>query len=178
MAERLQLQLRRDTAADLADLVETQLSREDDAPGAEVVPRLRADVVGDGLLRADVPLAVGRVLPSEGERPEIRENQGVNPGGIELFEVGGQPLRLVKARHGVDRRVNAHAMCVRIGHGARQLIVVKVSRERAHAERGPRKVDGVRAVEHGHFQFFHIPRGGKKLRFSHGVIRWTGSPSC
>ena len=90
MAERLQLQLRRDTAADLADLVETQLAREDDAPGAEVVPRLRADVVGDGLLRADVPLAVGRVLPREGERPEIREDQGVNPGGIELFEAGSR----------------------------------------------------------------------------------------
>ena len=72
VAERLQLQLRRDLFANSKDLRQAQLPRQHDALRAQIKPALRADIVCDRLLRRDVPLAARRVFSRQRERAEIR----------------------------------------------------------------------------------------------------------
>ena len=167
MAERLQLQLRRHALPDGGDLRQTDLPGQHHPGGAQLVPGLGADVVGNGLLGADVALAVGRVLPRQRERPQIRQNQGVHPRRIQLFQMGGQRLRLVPAGHGVHRGVYLYAVVVGEAHRPGQLLIGEVACEGAHAEGRARQIDGVRAVEHGHLQLFPVPRRGQQLRLPH-----------
>ena len=58
------------------------------------------------------------------------------------------------------------AVAVGIAYRLGQLLGGKIPREGAHPEAGARQIDGVRAIEHCHFQFFHVPRGRKQLRLT------------
>ena len=161
VAERLQLQLRRHALPDGGDLRQTDLPRQHHPRGAQIVPRLGADVVGHGLLGADVALTVGRVPPRQRECPQIRQDQGVHPRRIQLFQMGGQRLRLVPARHGVHRGVYLHAVVVGKAHRPGQLLIREVAREGAHTKGRARQIDGVCAVQNCHLQLFPVPRWGQ-----------------
>ena len=180
VAEGLQLQLRRYAGADGGDLLQTQLPRQHHAGGAQIVPRLGADVVGHGLLGADVPLAVGRIFPRQRERAQIRQDQRVHTRRIQLFQMGGQRLRLVPAGHGVDGGVYLHAVVVGEPHRLRQRLIVKISGEGAHAEGRTGQIHRICAVQHGHLQLFPVPGRGQQFRLlSHGVrSRWAGIHRC
>ena len=167
VAERLQLQLRRDPLPDGGDLRQAHLPGQHHARRAQIVPRLRADVVCHGLLGADVALTAGCVLPRQCECSQIRQDQGVHPRRIQLFQMGGQLLRLVPAGHGVYRSVDLHAVLMGEAHRSGQLLIGEVAREGTHAEGRTRQIDGVRAIEHGHPQFFPVPCGGQQLRLPH-----------
>ena len=167
MTECLQLQLRRDALTDGGDLRQADLPGQHHAGRAQIVPRLRADVVGDGLLGADVALAAGGVPPRQREGSQIRQNEGVHPRRVQPFQMGGQRLCLVPAGHGVHRGVYLDAVVMGEAHRPGQLLVGEVAREGAHAEGRARQIDGVRAVEHGHLQFFPVPSRGQQLRLPH-----------
>ena len=165
MAERLKFQLLRHFCTDLGDLADRQLSCQHHTLRAQLVPRRRADVVGNRLLRGDMPLTVRRILSRKGERAEIRQNQRIYASRVELLKIRGQPVGLIAARHRVDRRVHAHAMCVRERDRLRQLVGRKIAGKRAHTEAGASQIHRVRAVEHGHIQFFHVSGGTQQFRF-------------
>ena len=112
-------------------------------------------------------LTAGCVLPRQCEGPQIRQDQGVHPRRIQLFQMGGQLLRLVPAGHGVYRSVDLHAVLMGEAHRSGQLLIGEVAREGTHAEGRTRQIDGVRAIEHGHPQFFPVPCGGQQLRLPH-----------
>ena len=112
-------------------------------------------------------LTVGRVFPRQRKRPQVGQDQGVHPRRIQLFQMGGQLLRLIPAGHGVDGGVHLHAVVVGEGHRLGQGLIVEVSGEGAHPEGRARQVHRVRAVQHGHLQLFPVPRGGQQLRLPH-----------
>ena len=165
VAEGLDLKLRRRFFTDLTDLRKGKLPREDDALRTEVIPRLRAGVIADGLLRRNVTLAVRRVLPGHGEHAKIREDQRIHARRIQRTQILRQLRSLVVARHRIDRRVDADAVAVRKAHSLRQLLRSKISRKGTHTKARSRQIDGVRTVQHGHFQLFHIAGRTKQLRF-------------
>ena len=120
-------------------------------------------MIGDRLLGADVPLAVWRVLPRQGERAQVRQNQGVHPRRVQLFQMGRQGLRLIPAGHGVHRGVYLYAVVV----GKPQRLIVKISGEGAHAEGRTGQIHRVRAVQNRHLQLFPVPGRGQQLRLFH-----------
>ena len=142
MAERLKLQLGRDSFADRDNLRQAQLPRQNDPLRAKVEPALRADVVCNRLLRRNVPLAVRGVLPGHRKRAEVRENQRVRTRRIQLLERG----RLVVSRHGIHRHMHAYSVFVGKLDSLRQLFGRKVSRKRAHTKARSRQIHCVRAV--------------------------------
>ena len=158
MAERLQLQLRRDALADAENFLQTQLPREYDAAGPEIEPALRADIVRDRLLRRHMALAVRRVFPGHHERTEIRKDQRVDARRVQLLKISRERGGFVVARHDIDRAVHLHARVMRKLDRLRQLVRGKVGGKRAHTEAGSGQIDRVRAVGDGHAQLFHIPR--------------------
>ncbi len=180
VAEGLQFQLRGYPGPDGGDLLQTQLPGQHHAAGAQIIPGLGADVIGDGLLGADVPLAVGCVLPCQGERAQVRQDQGVHPRRIQLFQMGRQRLGLVPAGHGVHRGVYLYTVVVGELHRAGQLLVVKVSGKGSHPKGRTGQIHRIRAVQHGHLQLFPVPRRGQQFRlFPHGVRnRWAGIHRC
>lgn len=65
-------------------------------------------------------LTAGRVFPGQGKGAQIREDQGVHPGVIEKFQIGRKLPDLAVAGHGIHGHVDADAVGMGIGHGARQ----------------------------------------------------------
>ena len=165
VAEGLQLQGRVHPAADLPYLVHPQLPGQHHSLGPQVKPRLGAGVVGNGLLGADVPLAPGGIFPGQGKGPQVRQNQGVHPGVVELFQVLRQSVHLAAAGHGVHGGVDLHPVPVGKVHRPGQLLIAEIPRKGPHAEGRPRQVHGVRPVQHGHLQLFPVPCRSQQLRF-------------
>ena len=150
MAKDLQFQLRGYPGPNGGDLLQAQLPGQYHAAGTQIVPGLGADVIGDRLLGADVPLAVWRVLPRQGERAQVRQNQGVHPRRVQLFQMGRQGLRLIPSWHGVHRGVYLYAVVVGKPHCLRQCLVVKVPGKGTHPEGCAGQIHRVRAVQHRH----------------------------
>jgi hypothetical protein len=125
-------------------------------------------------------LAVGRVLPRQGERAQVRQNQGVHPRRVQLFQMGGQGLSLIPAGHGVHRGVYLHAVVVGKPHCLRQCLVVKVPGKGTHPKGRTGQIHRVRAVQNRHLQLFPVPGRGQQFRLlSHGVrSRWAGIHRC
>ena len=167
VAEGLQFQLRGYPGPNGGDLLQAQLPGQYHAAGAQIVPGLGADVIGDRLLGADVPLAVWCVLPRQGERAQVRQNQGVHPRRVQLFQMGGQGLRLIPAGHGVHRGVYLYAVVVGKPHCLWQRLVVKVPGKGTHPEGCAGQIHRVRAVQNRHLQLFPVPCGGQQLRLFH-----------
>ena len=180
VAEGLQFQLRRHPGPNGGDLLQAQLPGQHHAAGAQVMPGLGADVIGDRLLGADVPLAVWRVLPRQGERAQVRQDQGVHPRRVQLFQMGGQGLRLIPAGHGVHRGMYLYAMVVGKPHCLRQCLVVKVPGKGSHSKGRTGQIHRISAVQHRHLQLFPVPGRGQQFRLlSHGVrSRWAGIHRC
>ena len=80
----------------------------------------------------------------------------VHTGVIQPFQMRRQADDLIPPGHGVDGAVDPYIVRMGIGYRRLQLVRVKVSGEGPHTEVGARQIYGVRAVEHGHFQPFHI----------------------
>ena len=146
MAEGLQLQVRGDLLADLGDLPQGELPRQNHPLGAQVIPGLGGDIVADGLLGGDVALTAGRVFPGQGKGAQIGEDQGVHPSVVKKLQIGRKLSDLVVAGHGIHGHVDADAVGMGIGHGAWQRLGGKIPREGAHAEGGTGQVHRVGAV--------------------------------
>ena len=146
MAEHLQLQLRRHHFPNGAYLLQAQLSGQHHPLRPQVIPRLRADMVGHGLLGADVPLAVGRILPRQCKRPQIRQDQRIHAGILQPLQILRQLFRLLPAGHGVHRHMDGSAVLVGIAHRLGQLLRRKIPRKGAHSEGRSRQIHGVRPV--------------------------------
>ena len=170
VAEGLQLQLRGGAAADLTDLVHAQLTGQHHSLGAQIVPRLSAGVVGDGLLGADVAFTAGSVFSRQREGPQIRQNESIHPGIVQALQMGGEGIHLAAAGHGIDGDVDPDAVVMGIGHRKGQLLRGEIPGEGAHPEGGACQIHGVGSIGHGHFQLFHVPGRGQQLRlFSHHI---------
>ena len=144
-----------------ADFLQTQFPGQHHPFRSQIVPRLRACIVGDGLLGADMPLTVRRIPPRQCKRPQISQNQCVHACVIQPFQMRRQLVHLAAARHGVHRYMNPDAVGVGIGHSTGQLLRGKVPGERAHAKGSARQIHGICPIQNGHLQFFHIPRRGQ-----------------
>ena len=173
VTEGLDLQLSGHLGPDGADLVQTQLTGQHHAGGPQIVPCGGGGVVGDGLLGGDMPLTVGGVFARQRKGAQVGHDQGVHPGVVQPLQMGGQPLHLTAAGHGVDGDVHLHAVVMGVLYGPGQLLVGKVTGEGAHAEGGARQVHRVGAVGHGHLQFFPVPGRGQQFRlFSFHQSGW------
>ena len=75
---------------------------------------------------------------------------------LNVHQMRRQADDLIPPGHGVDGAVDPYIVRMGIGYRRLQLVRVKVSGEGPHTEVGARQIYGVRAVEHGHFQPFHI----------------------
>ena len=146
MAEGLQLQGRVHPAADLPDLVHPQLPGQHHPLRPQVEPRLGAGIVGNGLLGADVPLAPGGVFPGQGKGPQVRQDQGVHSGIVELFQMLRQAVHLAAAGHGVHGSVDLHSAAVGKFHRPGQLFITEISRKGPHTKGRARQIHSVRPV--------------------------------
>ena len=100
-----------------------------------------------------------------------REFTLIDTGGIDprsddvlLSQMRRQADDLIPSGHGVDGAVDPYIVRMGIGHRRLQLVRVKVSGEGPHTEVRTCQIYSVRAVEHGHFQPFHIPCRSQQLR--------------
>ena len=109
-------------------------------------------------------LAVGGIFPRQRKGTQVRHNHRVHTGVIQPFQMRRQADNLIPPGHGVDGAVDPYIVRMGIGHCRLQLVRVKVSGEGPHTEVGARQIYGVRAVEHGHFQPFHISCRSQQLR--------------
>ena len=172
MDKGLDLQILRCLVPDGPDLLQTQLTGQDDPAGAQVVPGPGRLIVADTGLGGDVPLAPGGVLPRQGKGPQVRHDQGVHPGVVQPLQMLRQAGHLVVPGHGVDGAVDPDAVVVGEGHRLGQLLRGEVAGKGPHAEAGARQIYRVRTVEHGHLQPLHVPRRSQQLRL-HPLNRHT-----
>ena len=110
-----------------------------------------------------MPLAVGGVFPGQGKGPQVRQDQGIHPGIVQLLQIGGELGNLLISRHGIHGNVDMDTMVVGKFHRLRQGLRGEVPREGPHAEAGARQIHGIRAVEDGHIQLFHVPGRGQQF---------------
>ena len=103
-------------------------------------------MVGHRLLGADVPLAVGCILPRQRKCPQIRQDQRIHAGVLQPLQIFRQLFRLLPAGHGVHRHMDGSAVLVGIAHRLGQLLRRKIPREGTHPEGSPRQIHGVRPV--------------------------------
>ena len=83
-----------------------------------------------------MPLAFGGVLPRQGKGAQIRHNQGIHPGVLELLQIPGKVGNLLIAGHGVHRHVGFHPMGVGKSHRPGQLLRGEIPRKGAHSKVG------------------------------------------
>ena len=103
-------------------------------------------MVGHRLLGADVPLAVGCILSRQGKGPQVRQDQGIHPGIIQLLQIGRQLIRLDPAGHGVHRSVDGHTVVMGVTHRPGQLLRGKIPCKGPHPEGRTRQIHSVRPV--------------------------------
>ena len=158
-----------DTLARMArDLLQAQLPGQYHAAGAQIVPSLGADVIGDRLLGADVPLAVWRVLPRQGERAQVRQDQGVHPRRVQLFQMGRQG----RPPHSSGAWCSPWRVPLHRGRGQTALPSAAASSSKFPAkERIPKDVPARYTASapysNRHLQLFPVPGRGQQLRLFH-----------
>ena len=80
------------------------------------------------------------------------QDDGVHAGALQKFQPLGQSGYLLVAGHGVAGDVDPHPPAVAELHRLTKLLRSEVAGEGAHAEHGPRQIDGVGPVGHRHLQ--------------------------
>ena len=110
---------------------------------------------------------MGGIFPGQGEGTQIGNNQGIHPGVVQLLQIGGQLGDFLISGHGVYRHMTGYTVFMGEFHSGRNFLRGEISGKGAHTEVRSCQIDGIRAVENGHFQPFHIPRRGEKLQFFH-----------
>ena len=177
VTEGFKLQFLRHSGPDFGDFGQTQLSCQHNPLGAQVIPALGAGVVGNGLLGGDVPLAVRGIFSGQGKGPQIRQNQGVHPGAVQQFQVFRKVNDFLVSRHGVHGYMDLDPLAVGQSHRFGQLRPGEVPGEGAHSKAGACQIHGVRSVENGHVQLFHVPGRGQQFYFFHIIpCCWRGRP--
>ena len=164
VGKHLDLQLMVGAATNLGHLLEAQFTSQYYPLCPQVEPALGRGVVGDGLLGADVALTVRGILPRHGECAQIGDNEGIHTRRVQPLQMGGQGVHFPTTGHGVDGHMGLDPVVMGVAHGGRQFIIGKVAREGAHTEGCARQIDGICAVGHRHFQFFHVPCRGQQFR--------------
>ena len=165
VAEGLQLQPGRHLLPDLPDLLQRQFPGQYHPFGAKVIPRLGTGIVADGLLGGYMALTTGSILSCHGKRPQIRKDQCIGSGSIQLLQIGRQRRSLVVTGHGIHRDMRFHAVGMGIGNGLWQLLRCKITGKGAHTKAGASQIDRISTVGHGQLQPFPVPRRTQQLRF-------------
>ena len=159
MAEGLNLQPGIHLPADLGDLLQAAFPGQHHPGCTQVKPGLGAFIVGNGLLGGDVALAVGGIFARQGKGTQIGHNQCIHTGVIQLLQIFRQVDDFVISRHGVHGDVALDTVVMGKLHRLGQLLRGEVSGKGTHAEAGSGQIDRIGAIEHGHFQPFHVTGG-------------------
>ena len=112
MDESFQLQVGRDFFPDLPDLRKAQFPCQDHPLGPQIIPGTGAYIICNAGLGTDVALTAGRVAPSQGKCPHIRQDQGIHSGLLELLQVGREVDHLVITGHGIHSNMDSDAMAM------------------------------------------------------------------
>ena len=138
------------------DLLQTQFPGQYHPLSAQIVPSGSALIVGDGLLGGNVPGTVWGVFSSQRECTQIRQNQGIHTGSIQLFQIGRQLRDFPVPGHGVHGDMDLDSVVMGKFYRQGQLLRGEVSRKGAHSKVGACQIDRIGAVKHGHLQSFHV----------------------
>ena len=92
--------------------LERKLPCQHNALCAELMPRGRAGGVRDADLRGNVQLTVRGLALRHAEHAEVRKDECVNAAVVQQAQVCRERGKLVPARHGVDRDMHTHTVCM------------------------------------------------------------------
>ena len=162
--KRFDLQFLGSLFTDLADLIQAQLSGQNDTLRAQIVPRSGTFIVGDTGLRADVAFTAGRISSRQCKDAHICHNQRIHAGILQHLQMLGQSCHLIVSGHGIHRAMHPHAMLMSKLHCAGQFFGRKIPGKGPHAEAGAGQINSVGTVQHGHFQLFKISCRSQQLR--------------
>ena len=152
---------------DGADFFQTAFPCQHHPLRAQIKPCLSADVIGDGLLGGNMPLAVRGIFPGQGECAQVGHDQGVHPGVVQLLQIFRQPDDFVISWHGVHGDVTLDTMVMGVPHRLGQLLGGEIPREGAHSKACSGEIYRVCAVGYGHFQPLHVPGRAEQFQLSH-----------
>ena len=105
----------------------------------------------------------------DGGRPQVTDDEGVDPRRIECAEIVGQRSQVTLLHEDVCGDVNLHARSMGYLHRSGNVFERKVRRAGAHAEAIGGQVHRVRAEAHGSAQLFDTPCRRKELHIALGI---------
>ena len=158
--------------ADGADLLQTQLPRQDHA----VVPQrghlLRAGRCVHGHLGRGVQRQRGGDLLDQLRRGQVVGNNGVGPGLCHRAHGVGQAGQLLCIDQRVQRHMHPHAARMAKGHGLAQFVRGKVARRAAGVKAAQPQINSISAAEHSGAKHFAVARGGQDLQRAAHSVSW------
>ena len=109
----------------------------------------------------------------DGGRPQVADDEGVDPRRIECAEIVGQRSQVTLLHEDVCGDVHLHARGVGDFHRSGNVFERKVRRAGAHAEAIGSQVHRVRAEAYGSAQLLYAPRRCEELHIALGIQRIT-----
>ena len=105
----------------------------------------------------------------DGGRPQVTDDEGVDPRRIECAEIVGQRSQVTLLHEDVCGDVHLHARGVGDFHRSGNVFERKVRRAGAHAEAIGGQVHRIRAEAYGSAQLFDTPCRRKELHIALGI---------
>ena len=137
------------------------------------MPHARRLGIGDGGLGGHVERHARGHATGDGGRPQIADDEGVDPRCIERAEIVGQRCQVALLHENVRGDVHLHARSVGDFHCGGNIRKREVRRTGAHAETIGGQIHRVRAEAHGSVQLFDTPCRRKELHIALGIQRIT-----
>ena len=149
--------------ADLLDLVQAQLARQDDARDAHLLPELHGGVVGGVGLHGQVNFLLGPLFLDHHDEAGVGHDHGVGLHGDDGLDVSDIGAHLVVVRDQIAGQEELLAACMGLGNALADLLQAEFVVARAQAVARLAGVDGVgtKVVGGAHL----VERAGRQQQF-------------